>query len=57
MTAENQRNSVGEMHKREEKMADGRRRIIYYTFNGEAGKNAENETAQTAAASEGNENE
>ena len=28
-------NTVGKMHKRREKMADGRRYIIYYTFGDE----------------------
>ena len=31
-----QETSVGEMHKRQEVMADGRRYIIYYTFGTDA---------------------
>ena len=38
--------SVGEMHKRQEVMADGRRYIIYYTFGAE-------ETADTATSEVG----
>jgi hypothetical protein len=30
--------SIGEMQKRRVMMADGRRYLIYYTFDGEAGK-------------------
>lgn len=44
---ENLETSVGEMHKRRETMADGRRYIIYYTF-GDGGENAETVRKTTA---------
>lgn len=42
--------SVGEMHKRREKMADERRYIIYYTFGDEAGGESGNPETMTQAA-------
>ncbi len=60
MAAENIKaeQTVGEMHKRREMMADGRRYIIYYTFGEEsATKAAENQTAETSSTSEAKENE
>lgn len=48
--------STGEMHKRREMMADGRRYIIYYTFGEEpAGNTPETETAETNSTSEAKE--
>lgn len=38
---------VGEMHKRREKMADGRRYIIYYTFGDDNGSRGESENSGT----------
>ncbi|HLM59988.1 MAG TPA: hypothetical protein VK308_04240 [Pyrinomonadaceae bacterium] len=35
--------TIGEMHKRREKMADGKRYIIYYTFGGEEPAPPQNE--------------
>ena len=46
----NERN-IGEMHKRREKMADGKRYIIYYTF-GESSK----ESKEAIEKKEGEEN-
>jgi hypothetical protein len=44
--------NVGEMRKRREKMADGRRYIIYYTF----GENEKPKAEITAKSAEENEN-
>ena len=42
--------SVGEMHKRRETMADGRRYIIYYTFGPEAAADESGESAVDRAS-------
>jgi hypothetical protein len=44
--------NIGEMRKRQEKMADGRRYIIYYTFE----KNAGEASTQTGKEGETNQN-